>query len=131
MTTENQQHPLSGFPFTVPAGYRWLIDRGLVGFEADTALQPWYFLPVEQVFSVSERWPRATELASLYAFARRQDCDDIACFAVEANASQPGVVVVHGWTPEGYEVVARFDSIWAWLRSVVADVEEWVALGEE
>ena len=43
---------------------------------------------------------------------------------------QPGVVVVHGWTSEGYEAVARFDSIWEWLRSVVRDIEEWVALGE-
>jgi hypothetical protein len=131
MTTQEEQRLLSRFPFNVPAGYRWLIDRGLAGFEPNSALQPWYLLPHEQVFSLSERWPRASEPARLYAFARRQDCDDLACFAVKEDAAQPGVVVVHGWTPEGYEIVARFESIWEWLRSVVTDVEEWVALGEE
>lgn len=129
MTTHEQHRLLSRFPFALPAGYRWLIDRGLAGFEPNSALQPWYLLPPEQVFSVSDRWPRAAETSQLYAFARRQDCDDLACF--KEDAPQPGVVVVHGWTPDGYEVVARFDSIWEWLRKVVRDIEEWVALGEE
>lgn len=131
MTTLEQQRLLSKFPFNVPAGYRWLMDRGLAGFEPNSRLQPWYLLPYDQVFSLSERWPRMTESARLYAFARRQDCDDLACFEVKADAAQAGVVVVHGWTPEGYEIVASFESIWDWLRSVVTDVEQWVTLGEQ
>lgn len=131
MTTQEQHLLLSKFPFATPAGYRWLIDRGLAGFEPNSALQPWYILPHEQVFSVSERWPRTGEASRLYAFARRQDCDDLACFAVNEDILQPTIVIVHGWTPEGYEVVARYDSIWEWLVSVVRDIEEWVALGDE
>ena len=130
MTAQELSVLLSRFPFPVPEGYRWLIDRGLAGFEPNSALQPWYLLPHEQVFSVSEHWPRAGEPSQLHAFARRQDCDDLACFAAKEGASQPSVVVVHGWTPEGYEVVARFESIWEWLRNVVNDIEEWVALGD-
>ena len=42
---------------------------------------------------------------------------------------QPGVVVVHGWTPEGYEVVATYGSISEWLRSVISDLEEWAETG--
>jgi hypothetical protein len=61
----------------------------------------------------------------LYVFARRQDCDDLACFATPKGGGQPSVVVVHGWTPEGYEVMATYGSIWEWLRSVISDLEEW------
>lgn len=74
MTTQEQHLLLSEFPFTVPAGYRWLIDRGLAGFEPNSALQPWYLLPHDQVFSVSDRRPQVAEVPRLYAFARRQDC---------------------------------------------------------
>ena len=96
MTTHDPQQLLSKFPFSVPAGYRWLIERGLARFEPNSALQPWYLLPYEQVFCVNERWPRGEETARLHAFARRQDCDDLACFAIAGNTSEIGVVVVHG-----------------------------------
>lgn len=109
-----------------------MVDRGLVGFGPGSALQPWYFLPQEQVFSVRDRWPKATEDVNLVAFARRQDCDDIACFdATEGDVTIARVVVVHGWTPEGYAIAAKYETIWAWLGDVVADIEAWVALGEE
>lgn len=129
--TQEERLPLSKFPFAVPVGYRWLIDRGLAGFRPNSQLQPWYLLTGEEVFSVSDRWPRTDEPAEMHAFARRQDCDDLACFVVGRDGSEPGVVVLHGWTPSGYEVVARFDSIWDWLKRVVSDIEEWVALGDE
>ena len=131
MTNQEHDSLVARFPFAVPAGYRWLIDRGLAGFEPNSALQPWYLLPREQVFSVSDRWPRAAQDSTLFAFARRQDCDDLACLAMRHEDRQLRVVVVHGWTPEGYDVVAEFDTIWNWLRSVVRDIEEWVALGDE
>lgn len=115
-------------PFSLPLGYRWLVERGLVGFAPHSALQPWYFLPNDQAFSVTERWPSASKHPALFAFARRQDCDDLACFAPPEGDGQPAVIVVHGWTPEGYEVVASYLSIWDWLRSVVADIEEWAEL---
>jgi hypothetical protein len=117
--------------FAMPVGYRWLIDRGLVGFEPNSALQPWYLLSDDQMFFVSDRWPRSEESSRLYAFARRQDCDDLACFVMKDDISQPGIAVIHGWTPDGYEVAARYESIWEWLQGVMRDIEEWVALGEE
>lgn len=131
MMTQEHHTLLAKFPFAVPAGYRWLIDRGLAGFEPNSALQPWYLLPHEQVFSVSDRWPRPGEASRLFAFARRQDGDDLACFGTRGEDRPPKVLVVHGWTLEGYEIAAEFDSIWDWLRSVVRDIEEWVALGDE
>jgi len=115
------------FPFGVPKGYSWLIERGLAGFAPSSALQPWYFLPDDQVFSVSDRWPKADEPArQIIAFARRQDCDDLACFSLRPQGHVE-ILLVHGWTPDGYEVVGRFGSFWDWLRRVVSDIEEWVS----
>lgn len=120
-----QQPGFSKLPFRAPTGYEWLVARGLAGFEPDTALQPWYLLPAQEVFSVSERWPRPAKCSEIYAFARRQDGDDLACFEVHQESGEPSVLLIHGWTPEGYEVVGRFDSIWEWLRSVIDDIREW------
>jgi hypothetical protein len=119
------------FPFALPAAYRWLVDRGLVGREPNTALQPWYFLPLDEVFCLNDRWPDLIVSRRLFAFARRQDCDDLACFAVGEDNLPPRVFLVHAWTPEGYQVVAEFDSVWDWLKAVVSDIEDWVALDEE
>lgn len=123
MTEQEARVPT--LPFRAPAGYEWLVARGLAGFEPNTALQPWYLLPAEEVFSVSDRWPQPKNAGEVYAFARRQDSDDLACFAVVQESHEPNVLLIHGWTPEGYEVVARFDSIWDWLRSVIDDIREW------
>ncbi|MBU1218205.1 SMI1/KNR4 family protein [Myxococcota bacterium] len=119
---------LSKFPFSVPVGYKWIIMQSLAGFEPNSALQPWYFLPYEEIFLVNERWPFIEEHTQLYSFARRQDCDDLACFSLIDGILQPNVVVVHAWTPEGFEVSVRFKSFWDWLRNVVNDIEDWVEM---
>lgn len=112
-------------PFTPPPAYTWLVGQGLVGFEPFSALQPWHFLPPEQVFSVTDRWPvHHAGSQQIFAFARRQDCDDLACLVFEANLLI-GVMTVHGWTPEGYDVLARHGSVWDWLKSAIDDVREW------
>jgi len=129
MIAKNSATPV--FPFATPRAYQWLIDRGLAGFEPFSALQPWYLLTGDQAFSVSERWPRSdTGDEVIVAFARRQDCDDLACFEC-GPSDEPRVLVVHGWTPDGYEVVARYETLWAWLKSVVNDIAEWVALSDK
>ena len=117
-------HEMPLFPFAVPRGYHWLVERRMVGFEPFSALQPWYFLPAPEAFSVTQRWPKVGVHDDLFAFARRQDCDDIACFSRKADGST-GVLVIHGWTANGYDVVASYGSIWAWLKSVVDEIAEW------
>jgi hypothetical protein len=117
------------FAFAVPRGYWWLLQRGLVGYDQFTALQPWHYLDRVSAFSVSERWPSVSGGSDLFAFARRQDCDDLACFKVEAG-SVAGIVIVHGWTAVGYEVVIEYQNFWEWLKSVVDDIAEWSALGD-
>lgn len=130
MSSDKRELLARRFPFELPRGYWWLVERGLAGFEPDTSLQPWYLLPAAEVFSVSDRWPRSGEHELRYAFARRQDSDEIACFAISRSGSEPNVLILQGWTPNGYEVIARMDTVWIWLQSVVLDIAEWVSLEE-
>lgn len=123
--------PRPDFGFTPPAGYDWLIDHKLVSFGEDGNLQPWYYLPAEEVFSVTQKWEHLrAHFCELIAFARRQDCDDIACFCVVDRSVQT-ILVVHGWTEQGFDIVAEFEDFWGWLKSVISDIAEWVALGDD
>jgi hypothetical protein len=70
------------FDFVTPRGYKWLLKRGLVGYYDSSALEPWYYLEHDEVFNVADEWPWGPCEDRLVAFARRQDCDDIACFEV-------------------------------------------------
>lgn len=117
------------FNFRVPTGYRWLIERGLVGDRAHTALQPWHYLPREHVFDVVERWPDGPSTSRLVAFAKRQDSDELACFEVLDEVAGR-VVVVHGWTTKGYRLMRSYDNFWDWLKAVVDDIQRWVERGD-
>jgi hypothetical protein len=116
----NPPPSLPAFPFAPPAGYHWLIDRGLVGFTVFSPLQPWYFLSRDDAFILD---------GGLFAFARRQDNDDIACFA--SRDGTPWIVIVHGWTPTGHQIVATHDTIWDWLKTVIDEIAEWVEMGDQ
>ncbi len=113
-------------PENLPGPYRWVVERGLVGFEPFTALQPWYFLNEEDVFSATEKWPTGPSTVALLAFARRQDCDDIACFE-PSKGDTNAVTVIQGWTSQGqgYEIVTRCATFWDWMKSVIDDIAEW------
>lgn len=114
---------------TVPSGYRWLLDRALIGYEPFTQLQPWHYLPLEQCFWASDRWPGVTD-KRLFAYAKRQDCDDLACFIVAVDGTVKGIVLIHGWTGDGFEFCHEFPDFWAWLKHVVDDIDNWVGAGE-
>jgi hypothetical protein len=120
--TKMPSHQDPVFGFDPPVGYEWLKERKLVGYEPHSQLQPWYYLDAEDVFSVTDEWHDvAYGKGDLIAFARRQDCDDIACFSVRAEKVN-AIVTVHGWTPEGYCITDTYESIWNWLKSVIDDI---------
>jgi len=124
----------------MPSPYLWVVDRGLVGFDAFTTLQPWYFLKGPEIFDVMEKWPAGPgnivdatmqsyprpEMSGLLAFARRQDCDDIACFELP-SIETPRVILIQGWTRSGeaYDLVASYSNFWDWMKSVIDDIAEW------
>jgi hypothetical protein len=107
-----------------PRAYSWLLDHGLIGCAPSTQLEPWYHLPEDQVFLVNERWPKGAG-PTLVAFARRQDTDDFACFSLDKE-DVVGVAVIHGWTKDGYEMVAEYSTMWDWMKSAIDDIAELV-----
>jgi hypothetical protein len=109
------------FQFSIPNGYEWLLTQKLIGFVPDSPLYPWHYLDKEAAFYTNELWPGAQGSMSLFAFARRQDCDDLACFNVESGMATK-IVVIHGWTNVGYNIVAVYDTFWDWLKSVIDDI---------
>jgi hypothetical protein len=114
-------------------GYRWVINRGLVGRTAFTALQPWYFLPEEERYYATEKWPSGPNQAPLLVFARRQDCDDLACFEAGGSGASEAVLI-EGWSAgrDSYDIVESYPTFWEWMKSVVGDIADWSALpGEE
>ena len=120
MRNEDSKKPEFGFP--LPPGYDWALARGLLNF-GTSPLYPWYLLDRTDCFSVNEKWPRNSEHAgSLIAFARRRDNDDIACFMPVDRTVK--IVLIHGWTVAGYDVVATYDSFWDWLKSIIDDFAE-------
>lgn len=112
------------FDFVTPRGYKWLLERGLVGYYDYSALEPWYYLERDEVFSVTDEWPQGPHRGRLIAFARRQDCDDIACFDVGPQGVN-SIVIIHGWTSTGYDIIASYRTFWEWLKSVIDDIAEW------
>jgi hypothetical protein len=134
-TTLMNNGQIPNFDFVLPKGYRWLIDRKLVGFDENSPLRPWHYLSSRWAFDLSKLWPNGPEddlserwpkePMRLFAFAKRQDNDDLACFEVVGNQTNR-VVLVHGWTSRGYCILQTYDTFWEWLKAVVDDVEEWV-----
>jgi hypothetical protein len=112
------------FDFKAPRGYEWLLQHALVDFVPNSSLQPWHYLPGRHIIDLEDLWLSGPSKTRLVAFAKRQDCDNLACFEViEGRAMR--VVIVHGWTGTGYSIELSFKSFWDWLKSVVDDIAEW------
>jgi hypothetical protein len=111
--------PLNDFPL----GYSWLIEKKIIRFEPFSQMEPWFFMNREDCFWATERWDGVTD-KKLYAFAKRQDNDDLACFLHEGATAQK-VILIHGWTDSGFEILAEYQDIWEWLKSVIDDINEW------
>jgi hypothetical protein len=119
------QSRVPDFDTTIPQGYSWLLQKNLVGFEPFTQMEPWYYLDNTEYFEISSLWPQRELSTYLVAFARRQDSDEIACFLKDIQETDE-VVVIQGWTPDGYEIICTYRSFWDWVKSVVDDIAEWV-----
>lgn len=96
--------------FRYPDAIYKLIECGLTNFDV------WYFLDSNsatiRLNGLRQRYPNR----NLVPFARRGDCDDIACFEVGQGGK---VYVIHDFASVGYEQREQFISIWDWLRYAV------------
>lgn len=96
----------------LPFGYRWAVVNGLTSFT------PWHILDSrEQIEALSREFILETGL-QCWAFASRQDMDDVAAFVVDRGVLQDAVVSAHlSWagSPDAFVRVGRYASFWEWL----------------
>ena len=96
--------------FVYPKELHKLIELGLVDFEV------WYILNQERASArlegLRERYPNR----HIIPFAKRDDCDDIACFDMD-NSNK--VCIIHDFASPGYEQRESFNSLWEWLRVAI------------
>jgi hypothetical protein len=86
-------------------------------------LEPWNWITDEEfdfrVAGLKDRYPER----NLVPFAERQDCDDVACWDLEA----PGIVIViHDYASKGYETRANFGSFRDWLHQAMDDCLDFI-----
>jgi len=112
--------------FNYPAEYNWLVERGIAGFAPFTQLQPWYFTPKDQSFWATKHWPSSGN-RKLFVFARRQDNDDLACFALNTDGRIEGILIIQGWVDNGFEILREFSSFWEWFKFVIDDIADWIS----
>ena len=92
-----------------------LLELNLTNFDV------WYFMDKESVrirlAGLQKRYPER----NLIPFARRGDCDDIACFEVGKGEQ---VYVTHDFASSGYEQRKIYENVWKWLEDVVETMIE-------
>ena len=120
---ERARIDLSNFGISVPIGYIWLIRQDIMGFDPDSRLEPWFLLESSESFDVTERWPNGPLDNTLISFARRYDCDDIACFEV-CDRRVCSIVVIQGWYDGSYLVLNTYNTFWDWIKSVIDDIAQ-------
>ena len=125
--------------YRFPLSYRWFLARNLVD------LEPWYFterggpsLGELQTFARDDNFARQFKLETgatfdVVLFARRQDRDDFAFFAVEGSEVLDRVVTIHLSFSQRMELKTPFmieeatRSFTDWVRDIVLpDIADWM-----
>jgi hypothetical protein len=101
--------------FEYPKEFLRLVDQGILTFE------PWFLLRgrqfSERLKGLANRYPHR----ELVPFARRSDCDDVACWE-RGRGHQ--VVIVHDFTTPGFAERKTYSDFWSWFRSAIEDMIE-------
>ena len=114
----------------VPLPLRWVRAHGF------KSLTPWHLIESDQTGAgfrreyVLEVSGGSLPERDMLPFARRQDCDTVAGFVVDAGEVREAVIEVHltdRGGPEilGYPQARRFANFWEWLKSATDDSADW------
>ena len=108
--------------FVYPKAIYKLLELNLTDFDV------WYFMDKESVKirleGLRERYPER----SLVPFARRDDCDDVACFEVGKGEK---VFIVHDFASSGWEQRKIYENVWEWLKDVFDTMIEFELMEEK
>lgn len=108
-----------------PQGYLWLIDQKIIGRKEFSQLQPWFYLDKNDCFFANIKWKNVTT-DNLFVFAKRQDNDELACFKVDSDGKTAEVILINGWSSNGFDIVREYADFWEWVHQVIDDIKDWV-----
>ncbi len=101
--------------FDYPKEFLKIIQLNLVDFDM------WYLISKDDVEirikGLRNRYPER----KLIPFARRDDCDDIACFEIGKSGK---VEIIHDFSSSGYEQRKEYDCFWDWFRDAIEEMIE-------
>ena len=99
--------------FEYPCSIIKAVDLNLVDFGY------WYLMNKEQaetrIHGLIKRYPDR----KLIPFARRDDCDNIACFEIGKEWS---VQIIHDFASVGYEQREVYKDFWTWMKAAIDEL---------
>ncbi len=96
--------------FEYPAGLEKVADLELIDLDV------WFILDAAFAKSYCESMSGRYPNRKLVPFAKRCDCDDVACFEVD----KPGTIqIIHDFAEPGWEQRDTFSDFWSWFVSAV------------
>lgn len=67
---------------------------------------------LKRIIGLRQRYPNR----KLIPFAKRDDCDDIACFELSDTTY---VSVIHDYVSNGFEQIKSYTDFWEWLGAAI------------
>ncbi|MDE6004103.1 MAG: hypothetical protein K2G88_01800 [Oscillospiraceae bacterium] len=101
--------------FKYPNLFLKIIQLGLVDFDC------WYLMNKTQVYNRRRELLIRYSNRNLIPFARRSDCDNIACFEVDAGEK---VFIIHDFSSSGFEQENEFEDFKSWFLDAIAEMLE-------
>ncbi|MDO5539024.1 MAG: hypothetical protein Q4F83_02965 [Eubacteriales bacterium] len=99
--------------YNYPEEFLRIVDLNLVNLDF------WYLMTREEVEIRIEGLKIRYAERSLIPFARRDDCDDIACFEVGKGNK---VQIVHDFASAGYEQRKEYSCFWDWFKDAIEEM---------
>lgn len=99
------------FPgFTYPAGLEKVTSLDIVDLDI------WFFMDATFASSYCAHMALRYPSRQLVPFAKRADCDDVACFEI----GKPGKVeIIHDFADPGWEQRTEYPDFWSWFSDAV------------
>ena len=101
--------------FEYPEGFCKIVDLGLTDFDL------WFILEAPYAYQYCLDMKKRYPSRKLIPFAKRTDCDDVACFEV---GKQKMVEIIHDFAEPGWEQRAEFSDFWAWFKDAINEFIE-------
>ena len=108
--------------FVYPKAIYKLLELNITDFDV------WYFMDKESVKIRIEGFRERYPERNLIPFARRGDCDDVACFEIGKGEK---VFIVHDFASSGWEQRKIYENVWEWLKEVIDTMIEFELIEEQ